>query len=307
MESRNVIRFLAILFCLLSIVFTALFYVEYNAADMLSQELSKSVEENLSSRGIALSSESLVTKTPDASVFLCKVSDYHERDFEISDKILDFTFAGQKINKVDFETPEGVSVGFYNALSEKGEKQLGKMVFSNNDFGIQYFDFRYEKEETPPLGVVSGFEIELSYDDRKTVNKFIKCLGENADFSSRVVGTCEYKGTTLVSVEQLLDNTQIKDMYINLLLWNGEIISAQGAWLNAKVEKEYYSPLLDGMNVLYKLPLDKVSELTLSEVVFSIRQTSEQNYYVMPVWKIQYVDTDNNVNTEYFDALDEQN
>ena len=305
MESRNVIRFLAILFCLLSVVFAVLFYVEYNAADVLSQQLSESVEENLLSRGIALSSESLVTKTPDASVFLCNVSDYHERHFEISDKILNFTFAGQKINKVDFETPEGVSVGFYNALSDKSEKQLGKMVFSNNDFGIQYFDFRYEKEETPPLEIVSDFEIELSYDDKKTVNKFIKCLGENTNFSSKVIGTCEYKGTTLVSVVQLLDNMQIKDMHINLLLWNGEIISAQGAWLNAKVDKEYYSPLIDGNNVLYKLPLDKVSEIVSSQIVFSVRQTSDQNYYVMPVWKIEYVDTDNSVNTEYFDALGE--
>ncbi len=289
MQVAGVRRLLIVLFALLNIVFLCMYIYEQKSSDYISEDFVLSAVENLSDRGISVSVDVLERAVPNFPAGKIVLNDGEDAGKKVSDSVVRFTLGNGQVKAVGFDTPHGTSLSYYSGDESVSNIQLAKTEYNNDDFSFSYSDFRYEKEAEAPEEIIDTFSKEISYSDKKLLEDFVVCFGKSKGLGYRISGCKEYEDGTVFSLVQVYGDTDIKDMYMNVLVWNEEILSAKGNWISQKISKNYKYEMTDGVNAAFALDLDDVSEILSERCVYTLKRTDENSYYLLPVWEIKYL------------------
>ncbi len=292
MQAAGVRRLLIVLFALLNIVFLCMYAYEQRSSEYVSEDFVQAAVDNLSKRGISVSEQVLERGIPSIAAGKIVLTDKENAGKKVSDSVVQYALDGAKVRTVGFDTPDGASLSYYSADESVSNIQLAKTEYNNDDFSFSYSDFRYENEAEAPDEMLETLPDEISYSEKKLLENFLLCFEKSTSLGYRISGCMEYEDGTVYTLVQTFGDADIKDMYMNVLVWNEEILSAKGKWISEKVAKNYKYEMTDGVNAVFSLDLEEVGEILSQRCVYTLKRADENTYYLLPVWEIKYLDVD---------------
>lgn len=303
METKRLCLFLCAVFLILNIMFVCMVYIEKNKQEYLNDDYIYLVCENLKSNGISIDKKVIADKIPDSSVYSISTQKAQEKVISLSEKLAKIRFPKLEVTSTCFETPDGFSVGIYD---ENKGFELSKAVYTQNTFGIQYFDkdFQLDIEKVKEY-VIENKNLSLDVSTEKNIENFVSVISGDDSFGYEITGSEIDDGVIYVGVTQTLSKKPIKDMELKLVVSNGNIVCAVGNWISTDLGKQYKETLIDGASVLYHIPDNSISQILSEQIVYSVRQSADFMFYLMPVWKIEYKDVQMNKQTVFVDAVSE--
>ncbi len=299
METKKLCIFLAIVFAFLSILFSVLYLSTRAKQNYLDEDYISQVQTNLNSRGIKLGESLIKEEIPTNSIYSLKAEYSEESAVNLAKNIASEVYKNQNTSTTCFETPEGLSVGVYS-----DSKELFKVVYSQCDFVFEFID-EEAKNETKTIQNYKFSQKNIIIDllVENIIEKFVSMLNNGKLYSYKIENVNIDDGFLYASLVQMLDGQDIKDTNLKLAIYDNRVVYASGKWIVFDVGKQYREPLIDGADILYKLPLKSVSEINSQKIVYTLKQVNEDVYYYIPTWKIQYRDKFNLYQSEYFDAI----
>lgn len=303
MEQKKICRLFIAFFALLNIIFLLLYYVQYGGSGRLDEEFAQNVVKNLSDRGIKISQNEIVMKVPDNSIYTFEITDKNDYCDKLAKKLAGFLFDCETEN-VYFDVPDGISVSIYDKNYVDSPTELAKLLINPDTFYFQYTDSEYSLSEPLSTDEISALKVKISADEQKAVSDFANalCFG---DCSWYITGSDVTDDGIVITLKQSTSGTSIDGAYMNVELWNTRVIAACGTWITEDIKERYYNPLLDGINVLYKLDLDNISAINYEKIVYSVRNLDKKTYYLLPVWEISCLDNNGKTQIFHIDALEE--
>ncbi|MBE6682064.1 MAG: hypothetical protein E7600_07265 [Ruminococcaceae bacterium] len=299
MEGRTICRLLIVLFCALSITFFVLYRKEYKNTNYLSDEFVVDAVENLSSSGVEIDPAVIDRKIPEKDIYSVEFTSVDAYQDKVVRTLVEKIYEN-KVTTLDFDMPDGVSVGIYD--SSVTDRELGRIVMNDNDLF-----FRFSKTGINIDSSVSpNFNEQtdgISDGNRKMIKTLITGLSDSADFSYRICGSSYSDEYVFVSVIQVIDGYDIPDVFLNFAFYEGEVVDISGSWITGKIKPKYHNKLMNGVNVLYKLNLEKISKINEERHVYFLRKSEDGRFFVVPGWEITYTDKNGAVKKEYFEAL----
>lgn len=299
MESRKICKLLILIFLVLSLLFYYLYNAEIKKRTVIPDELVLSAVQNLESRGIEIDESVIQKVTPERDIYCFDVSEKSDFHKNITSSLFTSIFTNEVVT-TEFDTPDGYSVGIYDKSSS--EKELGRILFSQNDNS-----FVFSKNG---LSMKNGDEpIENMQTDDVTeeiaafIEKTVVDLTNGYKLGYRIKGSSSNDMYLIVTVMQTIDGSDISNAYMNFVFQDDELVILYSDWICDSPKAMYHNTLLDGVNVLYKLRLDDVKEIISQEVVYTSKNSNDNKGFIIPCWRIRYLDKNEKIVTEYFDAL----
>ena len=299
METKRIIRLLIIIFAFLTLFFGYLYIREYKNKNTLSEDFLKLAVENLELNGIKVEENALLREVPDKNLYVFSRSDENSYYENITKNVIDALY-GSNVMSAFFDVPDGAAFGLYE--KNDFDRELGRIVFSALDMS-----FVFTKNL---VNVNGGEEIIYSGDvsvlDDEIVNKIetlAQSLNNKGNMSYRISGVSGEDELFVVSVLQTVDGCDINNCYMNFVCNADGIVKLYGKWIPEEPKAMYHEVLCDGVNALYKLNINNVTKVLSENVVYAMRRLEEEKYYLLPVWEIEYIDSESNVVREYVEAI----
>ena len=298
MESQKICRLLILIFLILTLLFCFLYSKEENEETVISEEFVSEAVENLNSNGIVISRSILEREIPEMNIYCFDFDPSIKYDSFLADALISGVF-GDSITTTEFDTPGGTSLGIYNADSD--ENEVGRLVFSGDasTFKLSLKGVGMSGGENPILNNNTEY---LSDTIKNKVMLICDRLINKNRFSYRIAGST-YDDYLIVTVVQTIEGHDIRDMYINFIFENENLILASGKWITNSPRPEYHNTLTDGINILYNLDFDEVLEIHSERVVYSLRKAKNNSCFLLPGWEIEYTDINGKYKKVYFDAV----
>ncbi len=299
METRRVTRLLIIVFALLSVLFYFLYRSEYESKSVVSEEFVESAVKNLEINGVSVDASVIKREISESDIYVFDVVSFDKHHNAIIDAIMKNAF-DKEVSAEYFNVPGGVAVGFYDV--EDSSKELGRVVFSDADFA-----FNFSKNG---VNIAGGDEPIFSSDvsnlpdfTEKTVENIAGILNAEDGCGFRICGVSESDGIFAVSLVQTLEDKDINEVFLNLIFENGELVLIKGRWITFLPKAKYHNSLVDGINALYMLDFENVTEISGEQIVYFFRKGENSRYFLVPGWEISYKDNNGAVRKAYVDAL----
>lgn len=299
MEIRQICRTLILIFLLLSLLFNYLYTAEFDKRTVVSDEFVSDAVENLSSHEIQVSESNIEKKMPERDIYYFELNSNDEYFDKITLAICNSIFFSN-IETTEFDTPDGYSVGFHE--SDGNEKEIGRItfsvtdlsfVFSKNGIGMQNGDKPIENMQID----------EISTEKLAVIDRVVSNFNNDLKLGYKITGSSSNDTFLIVTAMQTIDGNEISDSFVNFVFKDNELVLLAGKWITEQPKAKYHNTLLDGVNVLYKLNLEDVKSIDEEKVVYSLRKTDGNKYFVIPCWQIKYTDKKDNLIISYFDAL----
>ena len=295
---KKVFIFLAAAFLAVDIfLLTMYIHANYNLK-ILSDKMIDNTVRYYDSIGIDMDREMIVRKVPDNKIYTF-YSDNSAVAMKSAENIAQKMFSGNpSVSAV--ETPEGPSY----VISDKGVTVASLRVYTDT-FAIRYIADGFSAEN-------SGLSEEPFYnpntdiasDTKKTVNAFIQAISNSEKTAYRINGSYTTSGRCSISVTMLIDDEcPVDGMFLNLVVEKGWVLYAKGNIIMPEISKSYSEELFDGVNALSRVDADTVSEFVSENLMYTYKYAGNGVYYLIPVWKIEYVDVDGTPITQYIDAI----
>lgn len=299
MEGRTICRLLIVLFCALSITFFMLYRKENKNTGYLTDEFVSGAVENLSSSGVEIHPDVIDKKIPEMDIYSVEISSIDAYRDKIVKTLIEEIYKN-KVTTLDFDMPDGVSVGIYD--SSVTDRELGRIVMNDNDlfFSFSKTGISIDSSQNPNI---NGQTDGIGDANKKMINSLVSKLNSGSSCSYRISGSSYSDEYVFVSVLQVIDGYDIPDVFLNFAFYEGEVVDISGSWITEKTKATYHNKLMDGVNVLYKLNLEKISKINEEKHVYFLRKSEDGRYFVVPGWEITYTDKNGAVKKEYFEAL----
>ena len=299
MEARKVCRLLIALFCSLAVMFYILYRIEAKNVNYLADEFVEGAAENLASAGVKLDPDIIDRKIPEKDIYALEFSsieNYHEK---IVNSVVGVLY-DDKVSTLEFDMPDGVSVGIYD--NSNTGRELGRIVMNDSDLS-----FRFTRTgisiNGPDSANTNGLTDGIHQSYKKIIDSFTSKLSAQSGCSYRICGSSSSEDYVFVSVIPVIEEYDIADVYLNFVFFEGKLVDVSGSWITEKIKAVYHNKLIDGVNVLYKLDLEKISEINDQNHVYFLRKAEDGKYFVVPGWEITYTEKNGVVKKAYFDAL----
>ena len=298
MEIRRIALILIIIFLSLTVLFYSLYRKEAVNKTLLTEEFVAGAVQNLKSSGVAVSADDIERTIPEKDIYVFEVPTVNAHHEKITQAISKVVFGGNATT-ASFDTPEGISVGIYD--SENESKELGRVVFSDATL-----TFNFSKKGVNVSGASSAIlnnDINIITETHRSVIESIlqELSYDNAAF--RYAGASSNEEYVIITAMQEIGGHDIHDVYINFIFHGDEVIDISGKWIVEKVSAEYHNQLVDGVNVLYRLDLENISSIKNERLVYFLRKSDNNRYFIIPGWEITYTDKTGKLLTAYFNAL----
>ncbi len=297
MEGSKIVKFLIVIFAVLTVVFYSLYYREDQKISVLSESFVEQAVENLNGRGIEIEKDVIIRQIPDENIYVFS-SSVGQGYAQIVADAFSACFDA-KVVSTSLNTPTGMLFALYD--SENTEKQLGKISFSMSDFGFVFSIQGSNITANSPQLVNS--EINPDAEKSALIEKIINRLVDENTKSYRITGSISNEEYDIISAAQTFNGLDVSGVYINFVFENDVLVHAFGSWITEKPELGYHEKLTDGINVLYDMDFDNVSSIIGQRIVYCLKKGNSNNYYLLPCWEITTVDSEGNVLKEYFDAI----
>lgn len=299
MEISRVSRILIVIFLALSVLFYSLYRKEALSKMYLSDDFVSGAVLNLKNSGVTVSEEIIDRTIPEKDIYVFDVKDVIKHHDAVSDALISVLYSGSAV-KASFDTPDGVSVGIYEKQNES--KEIGRILFSNSDLS---FTFSKEGagingENTP---ITNGNTDSLTANHKITIGSIVEKMSTDSGRSYRICGSSSNDEYVIVTVVQQAGGHDVNDVFINIVFLENEVVSVSGKWVVEDIRAKYHNTLVDGVNVLYKLDFENVKSIENERLVYSLRKSNNNRYFLIPCWEITYTDSAGSLCTSYFDAL----
>ena len=286
---------------------------EYRTARRLPEELINEAIENLSHREILFDEQNI-----DKNIYRKKVLNYSSKNLFAGEmkqnaeethpcmlSALAF-LSGQSVQSINetvqyFDIPGSTSVSVY--------KKDGSVFGTASIMGTHTLEFSKSdinttklKEKSISLVQSTSFDMPEIFCPR-IITDFINSVYDG-ELGIKAVTCDNFDSGKLYSCVYIGDGLEIDDFSVCFYVKNGNIEYVYGNFLFKKPSEEYNARLVDGINILYSLAERGISANIISEkLAYSLINVDNGQTYIVPVWTISYIDSDNNINSATFNAL----
>ncbi len=300
MEVRKIVRLFIIIFALLCVVFGFLYKMELDRINTLDEEFVRNAVENLTSKGIEINESVIVDNIPDKDIYVFSATDVEKQNGAIIDAFVKQIYDNKNVKYKTLQSPEGITYDLYDGSSEINS--VGRAVFSDKSDGtFTYFKTGFSES------VVKDFS-----ENAKTVNDsellsfvdgFYSLSAKPEKLSYRICGFVEKDGLKTVTAVQTISDYDIYTCNINFTFKDSELVCSYGKLVQENPKAQYHNRLMDGVNVLYKMDLSQVKAIKSERLVYLLRKSENDYYYLVPGWEITYIDSFGKQKKQYIDAL----
>ncbi len=273
---------------------------------MLPDEMIDGAVENLMSKGVKVENGAIMRKKQSLAIYTA-VKEKTENCSECLEKALDVILA-EKGTYSEVSIPDGVGT-----VKRAGALEASAQLTSNSLL-TAFSGVLSEKERVNICEVlmsVSDFEMPVSVDSAhmNDVKRFYSALCKNskrggADFGFRAFEVREYGGGEIVFCVQTADGVILPE-YVSRFYFSptGELALVYGHFFIGEADKAYSATLLDGVNLIYKINLDNVSEIIGERNAFSVIAIEGDNFYFVPSYSVIYKDKKGNIVNHIYDSV----
>lgn len=298
---KKVAVFLALAFLALDLMLAVLYFQTRNNMFVLPERMIDDAAAYLAANDIKLSRSVIEKRIPDNAVYTFAAENTAVSS-EVAAAIAASYFTSEATASM-LETPDGMTF----SIQADGVSAAALRVYYGS-FRFEYSEADFVRESEVPLSETAfdNGEKVLSAETERAVQRFLKLLVSPSAGSAlyTVRGSVASGDGIYVCVSQNVGGAfEINDMFTNLLVRDGRVVYACGNRIFSAVRKSYREQLTDGVNALRSLNLDTVSEILSEEIVYTERSTGNGTHYLIPLWKIVYMDTTSARITQYVDAI----
>ncbi len=299
METKTICRLLIAIFTLLSALFFLLYSKEYKIKNTLLDDFVVEAVSNLNHNGIKITHDTIMKNIPTMDIYTISYDDLLDNNEIVSKAIIKNAYS-ESITTTKFDIPEGYSIGVYD--ENDSSRELGRVVFYDDDMSFKFSSngINISGVNSP---IINGNLSDINAATRTKVKNIVENLTFNYDIEYEWAGSSTNDGIEIVTVIQKIDDYAINGAYMNFVFDEQKLIMSNGKWITGKPERRYNVSLIDGINVLYKIKLENVSEILEEKLVYSYKKTENNKYYLIPVWEITYLDLNENIVVEFIDTL----
>ncbi len=300
MSLKKTCLFLTVAFFLIDLFLLVLCIRTRHDSLYLSDTMIEDAVAYMRSCDVSVESEVIKRKIPDNPIYTFK-KDNASAAFDVVTGLSQRYYSASSVSFA--ETPDGVSY----TVGETGDPKASFRIY-NDSFRVEYTKSGFRREVLPTVGNESfvSEDTVLSGELSGKVSAFLETLNasKGAKASFTVLGIAKNEHGTLVCVSQnVYADHPILDFYINLFLTEDGVEYAVGMWILSSFTRSYGGKLIDGVNALYGIDFSQVSRIVSQNIVYENRAAGNGIYYLIPRWKIVYLDRSATVRTQYVDAL----
>ena len=298
---KRVFGFLVIAFLCVDLLILTMYIQAKNNQLVLSDEMIKNAVSYYNSNGIEIDLDTIESKIPENPIYTFSESNYDVAE-SVSQEIATKVLSSATVSFV--ETPDGIVYSF----SDKEENSVAVFkVYSDQqafEFSLKGFEEKDEKIPVLQFNSDSKQTVELSSEIRKQISSFVSCISKNTGCKYTVLGTLEDKGGVYVYIARNVYGTYlIEEMSTVFYFEDNNLKFVSGNWIFPEIKKSYFEPLFDGLNALKKLDEKQLKTVISEKTTYTYRNAGNDKGYLIPVWKIEYIDVNGNRNTQYVDAI----
>lgn len=297
---KRVFGFLAIAFLCVDLLILAMYIQTKNNKLVLSDKMIENAVSYYNSNGIELDTDAIESKIPENPIYTFSESNYDVAE-NASQEIASKMLSSADISFV--ETPDGIVYSF-------SDKEQSVAVFKVYTHGLTFeyslAGFETINEQIPDLKFDSDKEqaFALSSDIKKQISQFVSCVTRNSSCKYTVLGSLEEgDGVYVYIARNVYDAYLIEDTNMVLYFEDNDLKFASGNWIFPEIKKSYFEPLCDGLNALKKLDEAYLKKIISQKITYVYRSSGNETGYLIPVWKIEYIDISGNQNIQYIDAI----
>ena len=295
---KKVCIFLAASFLAVDIFLLFIYFHADKNLNTLSDKMLESAVEYYDAIGISVEKSVIAKRVPDNKIYTF-VNDNSSVGLKAADNLAQSLFLS-KANVNMVETPRGMTY----TITDKNENAASLRIDTDSfSFEFAHSDFSSDISGIP-VDPFSNALNDIDDDVRKTIDKFLSALyGQNSPHFD-IKGSYSVGIRNTVCVELLIDDScPVEGMYANMVVENGKLVYARGNIILAEISKSYSEELYDGVNALAKIDSELVSEFISEKIVYSQRYAGNGTYYLIPLWKIEYIDVNQKRQIQYVDAI----
>ncbi len=200
------------------------------------------------------------------------------------------------------ETPDGIVYTFFD---KEGSINASIKLFSDG-FTLEYGVEGFDKTAFEDFDFDTPHETGTDPDalSKSAAEKFIKSLvaKSNPFFSVQTVKNTD-NAVVLSAVQNVDEKNALEGFYLNMIEKDGEIVYAYGKIVCDDFKESYSEKLLDSVNALRRVDIEKTKEITSQKITYVLRYSDSGVYYLIPTWKIIYIDVLGQQNIQYVDAI----
>ena len=296
---KRVCVFFAAAFLIVDMFLIVLYFQARKDFSLLSDNMVKNTLEYYKSSGVEINENVIQHSIPMNPIYTFDSSNMDCAPYVAEKLASKMFFSGMSVSFV--ETPNGISYSLSDSEGIRASFRVYKDVFA-----FEYSADEFSKENAPLIlaEVYENAGVELQSSIRKNIDKFTKAISTSADSEYKVDNVMKTNIGTIVNISQLADKSYpINDMYMNMLFKENRLVYAEGNWILGDIKKSYNEQLTDGINALNKIDISTMSKVISEEITYMYRNSGRGQYYLVPVWKIEYIDTNGTPKTQYIDAI----
>lgn len=296
---KRVCIFLAAAFLVVDILLMVLYFQARRDFAYLSDEMIENALEYYESNGVKIEDNVITQNIPENPIYTFDSSNLDCAP-GVAEKLASKMFTDNMT--VSFvETPNGISYSLSDNEGIKASFRVYKDVFS-----FEYSADEFSNENAPLIlaEIYEDAGVDIPSSVKKVIDKFTKAISIRADSEYKVSKVLKTDIGIIVRITQIAEKDYpVNDMYMNMLFKENRLVYAEGNWILGNIKKSYKEQLKDGINALNKIDISTVSEVISEEIIYMYRNSGRGRYYLVPAWKIEYIDTEGAYKTQYIDAI----
>lgn len=295
---KKVCIFLLCALCVVDILFLSIYLKTKESMTKLSDSMIENAVTYYNSCGIDIKKETINKKIPNQAIYTFSKNNADCANAVVQKISQKYGNSNTEISYI--ETPDGYS---YTISDKKGVSS--NLRIYKDSFSFEYSINDFSKKQLPWLSEAPLVNDTTQITDTlsQTVKQFVECLSLINGVSYTVTGALKRGDYTYVSLTQNVGGCVVSDMCVNVLYDGKQIVYATGNYVFSDMKRSYKQDLVDGVNALKGIDVNNTSAIVSESIVYMYRLGDAGMSYLIPVWKIEYIDVEGALKTQYIDAI----
>lgn len=295
---KKICIFLAVVFAAVDIFLLSMYFEAKNSAKNISDKMIEDTVSYFRTSGVKIDESIISEVVPQNKIYTFSYANVDIGDRVAENIVKALNISATSVNPV--ETPDGTSY----SINADNSVAASFRVYSDS-FKFEYVSGDFDKSiHSVPSNAFENDNIILDKNQDSALYAFFSGLTLSEKPKYTVTGSYVSQGGLCVSVRQnISDKCAVSDMYANVLVDGDKVLYAEGKMIFAQIKKSYSEQLYDGVNALMRIDLTDVSQFLSENIVYMYRYSGNGVYYLIPMWKIEYIDLSGVKKTQYVDAI----
>ncbi len=295
MQTRKICLFLSVVLLAVCVLFFSLYLNARHQSQTLSDTMIADAAAYFTAIGMHTDKDVISRRIPDHAIYTYKTEERSTLARQLAEQLSKAYYDAADVSFL--ETPDGAvcSVSRENGTGFGFRLYEDAMTFvyadnasETDDAALSYF----ENEDVPKAEI------------KKAVAAFASVVLPEGDATGlRITGIAESSDGWLVSTAQTASDSLIKDRWACFVIRDKTVLAVRGCLVFSPYRKAYQEMLTDGINALYQADHTVIDRVLSEEIAYTCRETENGTGYLIPVWKIAYLDREGRNAIQYIDAI----